>query len=121
MKINITYLELVAIQGEFQQFQSMFPNMSNYILQNRFRDFFNKNSIHITQMNEKRKKLFEDNIEFDENGMPKQEIIEKKIIDVQGAAKEQPKYDFKYKSEEHKKAFTEGNEKLQQHPCTIEI
>ncbi len=119
-KVNVTNLELSAILGEFQNFTQMFPAMAKYLLHAKFQDFQRKNGIYINLLQEKQKKLFEDNIVF-KDGQPMMEQVESKIIDIGGKPKEQSGQDFKYKSEEHKEAFMKGSQELMRKNCVIEI
>lgn len=110
-KKKSTNLELMAITGEYENFCKMFPYIAHHLGIDKF---FERNNILIRAVSEGQHKLLVDNVEFDDKNEPIMEVVENKIIDIGGKPKEQPRHDWKYKSEIHKEAFLSGEKELQE-------
>lgn len=117
-KKKVTNIELMGIVVEYENYCKMFPFISVHQGLNKF---IPRNSIVINAMSEGQRKLLFDNVEFDKDNQPIMEVISKQIIEVDGQAKEDPKYDWKYKSDEHKESFLREEKDLQNRIVEINI
>jgi hypothetical protein len=111
MKRTVTNLELLSRVGEYNEFQRMFPHISEEI---GVTTFLNRYADNIKAVNAAQWKLLQDNVEFDGRGQPAQVQVGGKIVEMNGVPKEQPTLDWKYKSEAHKEAFVAAEKELKE-------
>jgi hypothetical protein len=118
MKKKVTNFELAAMAGECSSFKQMFPFLSEHYI--GVDTFLNRNAIAINRIAEKQHQLLTAHVVF-KDGVPEQELVGNKIVDVSGKPQEQPTYDLKFKSEQDKDEFNKAEDEFKNQLVEITI